>query len=91
MVPDGCPPTGLKYRSSTTRQRVSATHWSLKMCSMKSFVRPYGLVAVVGKSSLHGTDAGSPYTVAELLNTSVRHPFASSALMRLSVPVMLLL
>ena len=29
---------------------------------MKSLVRPYGLVAEVGKSSVTGTDAGSPYT-----------------------------
>ena len=32
---------------------------------MTSFVRPYGLVAESGKSSETGTDAGSPYTVAD--------------------------
>ena len=32
---------------------------------MKSFDEPYGLVAPVGKLSVTGTDAGSPYTVAD--------------------------
>lgn len=37
---------------------------------MNSFVRPYGLVALRANDSVMGTDAGSPYTVAEEENTS---------------------
>ena len=65
------------------RLRCAASH------SMKSFVRPYGLVALVGKSSVTGTDAGSPYTVAEEEKTMLLQSPFSIALTRLSVPAML--
>lgn len=42
---------------------------------MKSFVRPYGLMASTGNDSSMGTDWGSPYTVAELLKSRLLHPW----------------
>jgi hypothetical protein len=61
------------------------------MCSMKSLVRPYGLSAAVGKSSVHGTVAGSPYTVAEEEKMMDLHPAFSIAATSTTVPAMLLL
>ena len=91
ISPDLCAPTGLKYRSRMMFHDASDLWTSLRMCSMKSFVRPYGLVADVGNDSVTGTDAGSPYTVAELEKTRFftggsAPPIAYS---RLTVPEML--
>ena len=55
-----------------------------------SLVQPYGFVAVVGKLSSIGTRAGSPYTVAEELNTSFRQPAFSIACSTDSSPCRLL-
>ena len=46
-------------------------------------------MALSGKSSRIGTDAGSPYTVAEELNTRLRTPARSMASSRRSEPVTL--
>ena len=56
---------------------------------MKSLVRPYGLVADVGNSSVTGTDAGSPYTVADDEKTMFLQSPSRIAFSRLTVPVML--
>ena len=49
----------------------------------------YGLVAEMGKSSLTGTVAGSPYTVADEEKTMFLQPPLAMALSRLTVPPML--
>ena len=56
---------------------------------MKSLVRPYGLVPVVGKLSVTGTEAGSPYTVADDEKTMFLQPYFVMTLSRLTVPPML--
>ena len=50
-------------------QELSELYISFKICSINSFVVPYGFVVPpVGNSSVIGTVAGSPYTVAYELN-----------------------
>lgn len=62
--------TGLKYRSRMILHSLFAVYTSLQISSMKSLVRPYGLAAPVGNSSVAGTVLGWPYTVADDENTS---------------------
>ena len=56
---------------------------------MKSLVRPYGLVPMVGKLSVTGTEAGSPYTVADEEKTIFVQLYLVMTLSRLTVPAML--
>jgi len=56
---------------------------------MKSLVRPYGFVPMVGKLSVTGTDAGSPYTVADEEKTIFVQLYLVMTLSRLTVPAML--
>jgi hypothetical protein len=72
-----------------TFHRLSALATSVRMTSLKSLEEPYGLVAPVGKLSVTGTEAGSPYTVADDEKTMLRQPASSIHCTRLSVPSML--
>ena len=47
------------------------------ICSIISFVVPYGFVVDSGKSSFIGNSLGFPYTVADELNTILLHPYFS--------------
>ena len=53
------------------RQAGLACLSDVSISSITSLLWPYGLVCERGKSSVMGTVAGSPYTVALLENTSV--------------------
>jgi hypothetical protein len=53
-------------------QSGSAPDRSRRICSIMYLVQPYGLVQERGKSSVIGTLAGTPYTVAEELKTKRR-------------------
>ncbi len=57
---------------------------------MKSLERPYGLVADSGKSSVIGTVAGSPYTVADDENTTAFTPASAISSNSAMLPAMLL-
>jgi len=93
MRPEGCAPTGLKYRSTQTRQgppagyswpsRESAACTSSSICSMMCLDRPYALVmpAPVGASSASG-GAFSPYTVQDDEKIRVLHPTLPMTFMR---------
>jgi len=58
--PEGCAPTGLKYRSSAIFHVGSAFATSRRISSAKSFVRPYGFVASKGASSANGGSEALP-------------------------------
>jgi hypothetical protein len=59
------------------------------MCSIISLVCPYGLVALVGSVSSTGTDAGSPYTVADDEKTICLTPFLAMVCRRETAPLTL--
>ncbi len=48
-------PTGLKYRSASTRSSSCRWHASRRICSHIHFVRAYGFVGPAGSSSTIGT------------------------------------
>ena len=74
ILPEGCAPTGLKYRRLITRHSGSETHMSRRISSINSFVRPYGFVAEILDDSVKGTSSGTPYTVADDEKTSAFGP-----------------
>jgi len=57
--------------------------------SMKSFVRPYGLVAETSNVSSTGTLFGSPYTVADDEKTMFLQSNLIMTLSKLTVPLIL--
>ena len=57
-----------------------ANTFCVVLSSITSLVRPYGLVARNGDSSVTGTLSGSPYTVAEELKTEVGRAVGFQAL-----------
>ena len=68
--PLSCAPIGLKYLNNITLHSWSALYISVKILSIITLVSPYGFVAApTGISSVIGTFSGSPYTVADELNT----------------------
>src|SRR6056297_1345940 len=89
ILPLSWAPTGLKYLKSDTFHSGSDSHRSLKICSIVSFVCPYGFVAESSDVSVRGDSEGFPYTVADELNTIRFTPCLFITLQRLIVPVTL--
>ena len=78
------------HRSIIIFQRASDLKRSVSICSIISFVCPYGFVGPCDASSRTGTDLGKPYTVADEENIKFRQSKRCIICSKLIVPVILL-
>ena len=90
ISPLSCAPIGLKYLNIATLKFLSALAVSCSICSIISFVLPYGFVVDNGNSSFIGSSFGLPYTVAEELNTNFLQLYFFINFSNTNVPVILL-
>jgi hypothetical protein len=83
--PLGFAPTGLKYREQHGRELRLAAAASRMICSINSFVLPYGMEqGPVFISTVSGSFSGTPYTVAEELENERVNAEALHRLQRVS-------
>merc|ERR1719354_421837 len=92
ISPEGWAPAGLKYLSKVIDQLEFEFAKSIIILSTVSFVVPYGFVQLpVLCFSSRGRYSGTPYTVADELNTNLNTLNSSITVRRLQAPCILLL